>query len=50
MDHMVDWMEVEMVILGAGGVGKSCLVVQFVQQHFGEDYDPLKSPTESRFS
>ena len=41
-------MEVKMAILGAGGVGKSCLVVQFVQQHFCEEYDPTIEDTYRR--
>ena len=30
----------KVVILGAGGVGKSALTVQFVQNHFVSEYDP----------
>jgi len=32
--------EFKMVILGAGGVGKSCLVLQYIQNFFAEEYDP----------
>jgi GTPase KRas len=32
--------EFKMVVLGGGGVGKSCLTIQFVQSIFVEDYDP----------
>jgi GTPase KRas protein len=28
------------VTLGGGGVGKSCVTLQFVQSFFTEDYDP----------
>ena len=28
------------VMLGAGGVGKSAITVQFIQNHFVEEYDP----------
>ena len=27
-------------MLGAGGVGKSAITVQFIQNHFVEEYDP----------
>ena len=30
----------KLMILGAGGVGKSCLTVRFVQDKFITDYDP----------
>ena len=30
----------KVVILGSGGVGKSALVIQFVQHHFVDEYDP----------
>jgi GTPase SAR1 family protein len=33
-------LELKIVILGSGGVGKSALVVQFIQNHFVEHYDP----------
>ncbi len=29
-----------LVVVGAGGVGKSALTIQFIQQHFCNDYDP----------
>lgn len=29
-----------MVMVGGGGVGKSCLTIQFIQNHFVSDYDP----------
>lgn len=32
--------EYRVVILGSGGVGKSAITVQFVQNHFVEEYDP----------
>lgn len=32
--------EIKLVILGSGGVGKSALVVQFMQNHFIDFYDP----------
>ena len=34
------WMEVKMAVLGGGGVGKSCLVIQFTQHQFCDEYDP----------
>lgn len=33
-------IEYKLVIVGGGGVGKSALVVQFIQGHFIEQYDP----------
>lgn len=32
--------EYHIVVLGAGGVGKSCLTAQFVQNVWIESYDP----------
>lgn len=32
--------EVRLAILGAGGVGKSAITIQFLQNHFIEIYDP----------
>eukprot|EP00759_Apiculatamorpha_spiralis_P007561 PhF_6_TR14749/c0_g1_i1/m.23161/K04353/RAP1A; Ras-related protein Rap-1A len=33
-------VEQRIVVLGAGGVGKSCLCIQFIQGHFVKKYDP----------
>jgi len=33
-------MEYKLVILGGGGVGKSAITIQFVQNHFLIEYDP----------
>lgn len=33
-------MEYKLVIVGAGGVGKSALCIQFIQNHFVDEYDP----------
>eukprot|EP00760_Papus_ankaliazontas_P012620 PhM_4_TR15460/c0_g1_i1/m.83015 len=33
-------VEYRIVALGAGGVGKSCLCIQFIQGHFVQTYDP----------
>jgi GTPase KRas protein len=33
-------LELRVVILGSGGVGKSAIVVQFIQNHFIDFYDP----------
>jgi len=30
----------KLVLVGVGGVGKSCLTIQFISQRFIEDYDP----------
>ncbi|KAH3761121.1 Ras GTPase [Pelomyxa schiedti] len=32
--------EQKIVVLGAGGVGKSSIVIQYIQSHFIEEYDP----------
>lgn len=32
--------EYKLVVVGGGGVGKSCLTIQFIQSHFVEEYDP----------
>lgn len=37
---MAGVVEHQVVVMGAGGVGKSALTVQFVHQHFVETYDP----------
>lgn len=31
---------IKLAILGAGGVGKSAILIQFIQDHFVEEYDP----------
>lgn len=31
---------IQLVVMGTGGVGKSALTIQYVQQHFVENYDP----------
>jgi len=28
------------VVVGGGGVGKSCLTIQLIQAHFVDEYDP----------
>eukprot|EP01125_Pyxidicula_operculata_P017748 TRINITY_DN6254_c0_g1_i1.p1 TRINITY_DN6254_c0_g1~~TRINITY_DN6254_c0_g1_i1.p1 ORF type:complete len:945 (-),score=192.51 TRINITY_DN6254_c0_g1_i1:14-2848(-) len=33
-------IDYKLVIVGGGGVGKSAFVVQFIQSHFVEEYDP----------
>merc|ERR1712048_847564 len=32
--------EYKLVVVGAGGVGKSALTIQLIQNHFVEEYDP----------
>lgn len=32
--------EIQVVVIGGGGVGKSALTVQFIQGHFIDEYDP----------
>ena len=31
--------EIKIVVLGSGGVGKSCLTIRLVNQNFLEDYE-----------
>ena len=38
--NFLDMQEYKLVVLGTGGVGKSALTVQFVQNIFVERYDP----------
>ncbi|KJZ75738.1 Ras-related protein Rap-1b [Hirsutella minnesotensis 3608] len=38
--HMSTSRELHVVVLGAGGVGKSCLTAQFVHNEWIESYDP----------
>lgn len=38
----------KVVVFGAGAVGKSCLVIQFVQGYFVTDYDPTIEDTYKR--
>jgi GTPase KRas len=33
-------MEYKLVVVGGGGVGKSALTIQFIQNHFIDEYDP----------
>jgi GTPase SAR1 family protein len=32
--------EFKLVVVGAGGVGKSALTIQLIQNHFVDEYDP----------
>lgn len=41
--------EYKLVVVGGGGVGKSCLTIQLIQSHFVDEYDPTiegKDPTD----
>jgi GTPase SAR1 family protein len=38
--------EYKLVVVGGGGVGKSCLTIQLIQSHFVDEYDPT---IEGRF-
>jgi len=35
-----DMTEYKLVVVGAGGVGKSALTIQLIQNHFVDEYDP----------
>lgn len=44
--------EYKLVVVGGGGVGKSCLTIQLIQSHFVDEYDPTiegMSPTAHPF-
>lgn len=32
--------EYKLVVVGGGGVGKSCITIQLIQSHFVDEYDP----------
>ena len=36
----VTMTEYKLVVVGAGGVGKSALTIQLIQNHFVDEYDP----------
>jgi GTPase KRas protein len=36
----VPMTEYKLVVVGAGGVGKSALTIQLIQNHFVDEYDP----------
>ncbi|KAL8995075.1 MAG: hypothetical protein Q9169_005111 [Polycauliona sp. 2 TL-2023] len=44
MDADPPWLkflrEYKLVVVGGGGVGKSCLTIQLIQSHFVDEYDP----------
>ncbi|KAI9358926.1 ras family-domain-containing protein [Zopfochytrium polystomum] len=37
--------ELDFIVVGSGGVGKSCLTVRFLKDEFTEDYDPTIEET-----
>lgn len=40
--------EYKLVVVGGGGVGKSCLTIQLIQSHFVDEYDPTIEGMASR--
>lgn len=40
MRHLQFLREYKLVVVGGGGVGKSCLTIQLIQSHFVDEYDP----------
>lgn len=40
--------EYKLVVVGGGGVGKSCLTIQLIQSHFVDEYDPTIEGTPAR--
>ncbi|NWI49027.1 RASK GTPase, partial [Calyptomena viridis] len=41
--------EYKLVVVGAGGVGKSALTIQLIQNHFVDEYDPTIEPGLGHF-
>nr|QDA95516.1 GTPase KRas isoform 2 [Homo sapiens]UJY53490.1 GTPase KRas isoform 3 [Homo sapiens] len=41
--------EYKLVVVGAGGVGKSALTIQLIQNHFVDEYDPTIERVEDAF-
>lgn len=39
--------EYKLVVVGGGGVGKSCLTIQLIQSHFVDEYDPTIEGTRA---
>ena len=40
--------EYKLVVVGGGGVGKSCITIQLIQSHFVDEYDPtIEGPSRS---
>lgn len=35
------------MVVGGGGVGKSCLTIQLIQSHFVDEYDPTIEGAQS---
>lgn len=43
--------EYKLVVVGGGGVGKSCLTIQLIQSHFVDEYDPtIEGPAHVLYS
>jgi small GTP-binding protein len=42
--------EYKLVVVGGGGVGKSCLTIQLIQSHFVDEYDPTIEGTSPSHS
>lgn len=40
--------EYKLVVVGGGGVGKSCLTIQLIQSHFVDEYDPTIEGTQQQ--
>lgn len=40
LDPFPGMTEYKLVVVGAGGVGKSALTIQLIQNHFVDEYDP----------
>ncbi|KAF5912566.1 hypothetical protein HPG69_004238, partial [Diceros bicornis minor] len=39
-EGLLKMTEYKLVVVGAGGVGKSALTIQLIQNHFVDEYDP----------
>uniref|UniRef100_A0A8C3HAI2 small monomeric GTPase n=1 Tax=Chrysemys picta bellii TaxID=8478 RepID=A0A8C3HAI2_CHRPI len=40
LERLLKMTEYKLVVVGAGGVGKSALTIQLIQNHFVDEYDP----------
>lgn len=45
MQNSSNLRSLKLVVLGSGGVGKSAITIQFIQQYFVCDYDPTIADT-----
>jgi GTPase SAR1 family protein len=49
-DKTQEMTEYKLVIVGGGGVGKSALTIQLIQNHFIDEYDPTIEDSYSKIN